>query len=355
MIGNLTGSTRTSRPLAMAAVAAIVAVVGLGCGHQPDTTLHPDPPAITFSPGRHPFQHATLYLDTNTAGHRWQKTHNATWLDPITSQPQAHWLNGPPDLADVPGIATRAATRDELPVFVAYNIPNRGCTDYKQGAPDAGAYLTYVDSLIDALGPPRSVIVLEPDAVAADCYNTRRGHLLHQATQRLADAGHYVYLDAGHSRWRSTGEMAIRLLQSGIADAEGFAVNISNRQTTQDSYRWGLELSDLIGGREFIIDTSRNGVGPPPDDPNRDDEWCNPRHQALGTPPQTHTEQARLAALLWIKAPGESDGECGGEHTYLFSPTQARNLIIGTNRLPDQAREAAQSAQPTPNPETEHP
>src|SRR4030095_13860526 len=126
-------------------------------------------------------------------------------------------------------------------------------------------------------------------------------------------AGHYVYLDAGHSRWRSTGEMAIRLLQSGIADREGVAGNISHRQTTPDRYRWGLEPPDLVGGREFIIDTSRNGVGPPPDDPNRDDEWCNPRLQALGTPPQTNTEQARLAALLWIKAPGESDGESGGQ------------------------------------------
>jgi hypothetical protein len=25
--------------------------------------------------------------------------------------------------------------------------------------------------------------------------------------------------------------------------------------------------------------------------------------------------------------PGESDGLCGGENTYQFSPTQARNLI----------------------------
>jgi endoglucanase len=29
-----------------------------------------------------------------------------------------------------------------------------------------------------------------------------------------------------------------------------------------------------------------------------------------------------LAALLWIKLPGESDGICGGETTFMFSPTQ---------------------------------
>ena len=320
-----------------------VAMVAAGCGHQPDTSLHPDPPSIRFAPLRHPFRNATLYVDTKTAAARWQAAHGADWLDPITSQPQARWLNGPKDLAAVPRMVTRARNRDELPVFVAYYIPNRGCTDFKQGAPDTTAYNAYIRDLVDALGPVHSVIVLEPDATAADCYNPARGKLLTHAVQALSKAGHSVYLDAGHARWRSTGEMATRLLQSGIAHAEGFAVNVANRQTTNDSYRWGLELSDLTGDRDFVIDTSRNGTGPPPDDPKRDDEWCNPARQALGAAPQT-THQPHLAALLWIKAPGESDGMCGGEQTYLFSPTQARNLIAATRRLTPAQRAAAATA-----------
>ena len=83
----------------------------------------------------------------------------------------------------------------------------------------------------------------------------------------------------------ASGETADRLLAAGIASAEGFAVNVSNRQTTKDSHRWGLELSDLVGDRPFVIDVSRNGLGPPPDDPGRDDEWCNPSRQALGAQP----------------------------------------------------------------------
>jgi endoglucanase len=134
--------------------------------------------------------------------------------------------------------------------------------------------------------------------------------------RQLADAGHYVYLDAGHARWRGTGEMAQRLLQAGIQDAQGFSVNVANRQTTTLSYQWGRELSDLLGRREFIIDTFRNGLGPPPDDPARDDEWCNPRRQGLGQAPTTETTAPGLAALLWIKLPGESDGSCGGETSY---------------------------------------
>jgi endoglucanase len=98
-------------------------------------------------------------------------------------------------------------------------------------------------------------------------------------------------------------EMAERLLRAGIQYAQGFSVNVANRQTTKQSYRWGRELSDLLGRREFVIDTSRNGLGPPPDDPERDDEWCNPRRQGLGRAPTTRTSMPGLAALLSIKLP----------------------------------------------------
>jgi endoglucanase len=44
----------------------------------------------------------------------------------------------------------------------------------------------------------------------------------------------------------------------------------------------------------------------------------------------TRTTVPRLAALLWIKLPGESDGLCGGETTDLFSATQARRLTASS-------------------------
>jgi endoglucanase len=190
--------------------------------------------------------------------------------------------------------------------------------------------------------------VVEPDAVAADCFDAKRATLLKHSVKRLADAGQYVYLDAGHARWRSTGEMAQRLLRAGIQYAQGFSVNVANRQTTKQSYQWGRELSDLLGDREFIIDTSRNGLGPARDDPDRDDEWCNPRRQALGQAPTTRTSLPGLAALLWIKLPGESDGICGGETTYLFSPTQARRLTVNSPFVPADDRRLAAGADVTP-------
>ncbi|MEV1144652.1 glycoside hydrolase family 6 protein [Micromonospora sp. NPDC049799] len=339
--------TRRRRHLS-AAVLAVVVALATGCADRPDTALRPDPPAITYAPPKQPFRDATLHVDVDTAAARWQARNGADWLDPITDRPQARWVNDPRDVPPAGELAARARQRAELPVLVAYWIPNRGCANSREGAPDAQAYQDYIGKLIAALGGARSVVVMEPDAIAADCFDAARAQLLTDATKRLAAAGHAVYLDAGHSRWRSTGETAERLLASGITYAEGFAVNVSNRQSTEDSYRWGRELSDLVGDREFVIDTSRNGAGPPPDEPGRDDEWCNPERQALGEAPRPVTDRPGLAALLWIKAPGESDGVCGGEKTYLFTPTQARTLIADAPWLSAADRAAARAARPTP-------
>ena len=83
-------------------------------------------------------------MTTTSPPCRPQAAHRADWLDPITSQPQARWLNGPKDLAAVPRLVTLARGRGQLPVFVAYYIPNRGCTDFKQSAPDTTASNPYV-------------------------------------------------------------------------------------------------------------------------------------------------------------------------------------------------------------------
>jgi endoglucanase len=324
-----------------AAFAVLTAVLG-GCAARPDTTLHPQPPAVTYAPLRHPFHGARLLLDRGTAAARWQAQHRAPWLDPITRTPQAHWLNGVQDLAGVPALAKQARQQQARLVLVAYNVPNRGCSKFTQGAGTSDAYDRWIGELVTALGDEPAVIILEPDAVAADCFDDARAAELSRAVQRLEAAGHSVYIDAGHSRWLSTGDAAARLLRAGIASAEGFAVNVSNRRSTDEAYQWARELSDLVGDRDFVIDTSRNGLGPPA---NADD-WCNPEQQALGAQPTTSTGRDGLAALLWIKPPGESDGLCGGEQTYLFSPRQARNLIVNSIRLPAAYRQAAAAFTP---------
>jgi endoglucanase len=114
-----------------------------------------------------------------------------------------------------------------------------------------------------------------------------------------------VYVDGGHSNWVAAGEMANRLRAAGIERATGFAVNVSNFQPTDALINYGRELSGLLGGKPFVIDTSRNGRGP------RGAEWCNPAGAGLGEAPTTATGDDAVHAFLWVKRPGESDGSCG--------------------------------------------
>ena len=66
----------------------------------------------------------------------------------------------------------------------------------------------------------------------------------------------------------------------------------------------------------FVIDTSRNGQGPwdwaaagyP--DAGTAQSWCNPPDRGLGLRPTTDTGDPLVDAYLWIKVPGESDGQC---------------------------------------------
>jgi cellulase/cellobiase CelA1 len=59
-------------------------------------------------------------------------------------------------------------------------------------------------------------------------------------------------------------------------------------------------------------------------------QWCNPPGHQLGSAPQVLDDRGDMG--LWIKAPGESDGDCGigaGTQAGEFSPSIATDLISG--------------------------
>ncbi len=101
--------------------------------------------------------------------------------------------------------------------------------------------------------------------------------------------------------------MASRLKRTAIAKADGFALNVSNFRATEELVDYGTKLSRQLNDKPFVIDTSRNGQGPPPPGP---EDWCNPPGRGLGARPTRNTGNPRVDAYLWIKTPGESDGEC---------------------------------------------
>jgi endoglucanase len=87
--------------------------------------------------------------------------------------------------------------------------------------------------------------------------------------------------------------------------------DVADLNTSGINARYAGMLGDTDPTTHFVIDTSRNGVGPwaPPAYPDPQD-WCNPPGRKIGLAPTLETGTALLDAYLWIKIPGESDGEC---------------------------------------------
>jgi cellulose 1,4-beta-cellobiosidase len=186
----------------------------------------------------------------------------------------------------------------------------------------------------------------------------------------------YNYLDIGHHGWLGWpvnsaaaypffAEVA-KGTTAGVASVDGFITNTANYGPTKEPY---MTATESIGGAEvysstfyqydpeideedyaaefdagliaagfpstlgFLIDTSRNGWGGPlrptaasastvlntfvdaTKIDERDDmgQWCNQENQGLGVPPTVNPGGfANLSAYVWIKPPGESDGNYPG-------------------------------------------
>ncbi len=328
--------------------------------------------------------------------------------------PQAVWFTaGTPHSvrSDVHRTVVRASATRSIPVLVAYNIPFRDCAQFSAGgATSAAEYEAWIDAFAAGIGDRPAIVILEPDGLGiiphynpyADADGStalewcqpaeadpataaaERFEMLNYAVDALAALpAVQTYLDGTHSAWLGVGDIAHRLQQAGIADADGFFLNASNYQFTVNSVEYGnwisacleiadsveefagcpnqywnggpfpAKIADLLGewmgvalspygewsddsddaalntsginlryagalaGAEpttrFVVDTSRNGQGPwaPPAGVYPDaQDWCNPPDRGLGPRPTLTPGEALVAAYLWIKIPGESDGEC---------------------------------------------
>lgn len=200
-----------------------------------------------------------------------------------------------------------------------------------------------------------------PATAAAD-----RFEMLNYAVDELkSNPGTRVYLDGTHSGWLGAGDAADRLILAGVNDADGFFLNVSNYVVNPRLEKYGTWVAKCIAFgsnpaswgnghtewcasqyhpanpndfsswslsdqwytdnvesqtwwysesvlKHFVIDTSRNGQGPWTPSASYPDaqEWCNPPDRGLGVRPTADTGLTLLDAYLWIKIPGESDGEC---------------------------------------------
>lgn len=290
------------------ALTAIVAVCG--------------PTGAGASAGGDPFAGQKLYVDPHSpaadaaASLRQSNPHDAAELDKIAHQSAADWFGdwNPSDQVKSTVAQRSRAIRSagDLPVYVVYDIPERDCAGYSGGgAPSPASYRTWIRQFAAGVGTGRAAVIVEPDALASmDCLaasdQATRLSLLRFAVQTLAAHQRTaVYLDAGHFGWIPAAEMVRRLRAADVADARGFSLNVSNFDRTTVERSYGHAIASGLGGKHFVIDTSRNGLGSTSD-------WCNPSGRALGTRPTAKTGDPAVDAYLWIKRPGESDGTCNG-------------------------------------------
>ncbi|MBC9717069.1 glycoside hydrolase family 6 protein [Streptomyces sp. TRM66268-LWL] len=247
------------------------------------------------------------------------KKSDAELIRKIAEQPTGEWLV-PEKAQDQARDVTEAAEQaDREAVLVLYNIPHRDCDQYSGGgAADGDAYRAFIDEVAKGIEDRKATVILEPDAllhVVDGCtppeFHEERYDLLKGAIDKLHTLKNTkVYIDGGNPGSSGPDAFYDPLKRAGIDKADGFAVNVSNYFTTQESIEFGKQLSDKVGAKPFVIDTSRNGNGVWQSDDK--EAWCNPPGRALGEAPTVDTADERVDAYLWIKRPGESDGECRG-------------------------------------------
>lgn len=207
-----------------------------------------------------------------------------------------------------------------------------------------------------------------------------------------------LYLDGTGSSWLAPGETASRLIKADVARAAGFFLNVSNFESDARVVPYARWVSDCIalvtrGGldprdcpsqyrpatfndvstwgktdaaydrlfekaglarepgsqKHAVIDTSRNGQGSwqPPAGRYPDVEvWCNPPGRGLGRRPVLDSGNPYVDAFLWIKIPGESDGECHRGRGGPADPERGLTAPPAGSWFPGQARELIEYANP---------
>jgi endoglucanase len=339
---------------------------------------------------------------------RHHKFRSAALIATMELQPRAVWITqGTPQETrlDVQKTIHRAEFRRELPVLVAYNIPGRDCGGLSAGgALNTADYEAWIDGFAKGIGNDKAVVILEPDGLgllpSSNCGGPRpdypftdaeRFEELNYAVNRLEQQPRaIVYLDGTHSHWLGVGEIARKLVDAGVQNAQGFFVNVSNYRATSDLAQYGTWISKCIafannpeeGGwrlghydwcasqyfspfgpvnpddpstwhfvddwfnanlgtavptTRFVVDTSRNGQGPwhPTASYPDPQDWCNPPGRGLGLTSTADTGVPLLDAYLWVKVPGESDGQCNRGLGGTVDPEWA--AITGTPGFADPA------------------
>lgn len=292
-----------------------------------------------------PFAHARLYVnpssDAAVQAQAWSRSRPwaAAQMRKIAREPVVEWYGD--RLAD-PGALFRRRVRDEYQpdhatAFIAvYDLPHRDCFGRFSagGARGAGAYEAWIRSMTSAIGSYPAIVIVEPDGLPdSPCLGPLAGErlaLIAYAAKTLASLpSTSVYIDAGRSDWLPASRTISLLRRAGVKYTRGFALDVTGYASTREELAYGDRIGAALGGKHFVVNTSRNGNGPLGRSKAHSVQelWCNTPGRALGPRPTTHTGDSLADAYEWILHPGYSDGRCqGGQAAGTWWPSYALGL-----------------------------
>ncbi|KAJ8575057.1 hypothetical protein ON010_g4159 [Phytophthora cinnamomi] len=207
------------------------------------------------------------------------------------------------------------------PTVVVYGLPQKDCAN---GFSTAGSnannddYRAFLQQLASAAGNQQVVYILEPDAIGllvdGGCGNAKGyAENLGVAMDILSqNPNAEIYLDVGYWTLSDDDQAAAVAKIVNTVDpnckGKGISLNASNYRSNEEMAAT-CERFVKASGREYkcIVDTSRNLVSPP------STEWCNANWAGIGELPTTNTGSEYVSRYVWVKPPGESDGECTGQ------------------------------------------
>jgi endoglucanase len=332
-------------PIGMASPSKAVLTI---LGDDPVTPRDPaNPLALPVAPtGSDPLAGASFFVDPQS-----EAAHAATsgpTIGVIARQPGtarfgkfSFGKNGVPDIQTaVSRYLTRAAVESPgtVPLLATYRILHGLCGHASDSPADAASYHDFIEGFAQGIGSYRAVLFLEMDSIITmPCLSHHgqavREHELSDAINILtADCPHLlIYLDSGAADALSARQAARFLRAAGVARIQGFFLNSTHFDWTSREIRYGHQISRMLGGKHFVINTGENGIGPqrPRDIVHQGLEvLCNPR-AGLGPLPTASTGYRNVDMFAWTSNPGESGGQCvaGAPPTGQYWPAYAKALV----------------------------
>lgn len=246
-------------------------------------------------------------------------------------------------------LARAAATAPgTVPLLATYRLVHGQCKRGGKGdtPADQAAYHSFMTGLAQGIGSYRAVLFLEMDALITSPCLDRQG--LATRINELSDAINVltatdphlvVYLDAGAADALHSRDAANLLRRAGVARIQGFLVNATHFDWTSKEIKYGTQISRMIGGKHFVVNTGTNGEGPlRPQNivKNGLEVLCNPTGRGLGPTPTTRTGSPLVDMFAWTTNPGETGGRCsdqpdlemqGGPGVGAYWPAYAQMLV----------------------------